>query len=250
MAGTAATGSADASQSGPATSTKPRTKSTQPAATKGTTSKSGATVAAPARTYHYRITAKQSDFAQPFEYDVDATVADAPDGGFNVRWTDTHDTGEGGGRPPETRPVHKIADGWGGEFFLGDAAHWGIDDYQPPPLLAPATYQQGRSWPVDSVFDGDEMGQDVHDHLTGTVTLTGQKAVAIAGKPCTVWVIHDQWRSERTKPGPSVVTGSGDLWWCPELRVFVKAVTDFNANDIYGKAFQDHHETVMNGLTE
>jgi hypothetical protein len=167
-----------------------------------------------------------------------------------VTWTSTFTTGEGGGRPPETRLVRKLADGWRGEFFLGDAAHWGTDDYQPPPLLAPAQYEQGRSWPVDSVFDGDEFGHNVHDHLTGTVTLTGQKVVAVAGRPCTAWVLHDQWRWERTKPGNSAATGSGDVWWCPDLRLFVKAITDFASNDIYGKAFQDHIETVIQGLTE
>jgi hypothetical protein len=184
--------------------------------------------------------------------DLAVTLADQPDGGFVATWTQSHDTGEGGAPPPETETVHKTPDGWVGSFLPGDSGMWGNWTYQPLPLLAPGRYEQRRSWSIDSVYQGDNgYGTHIRLHLVGTVRLSGQKAVTVAGQPCTAWVLHDDWRFV-DDPRRDGTQDSGDFWWCPDLRVFVKAITDTESPSPYpGQSpFQHHTVTTIADLVE
>jgi hypothetical protein len=204
------------------------------------------------RTFLYEVTATQSNLPrQPQQYSLAASVADQADGGFTVTWTDAHDSGEGGGRPPDSHVVEKRAAGWTGTFLPGESGHWAGVAWQPAPLLVPDRYENSRTWTIDSEFNGEQYGAAVHDHLTGTVQLVGQKQVSVAGKPCTAWVLHEDWRTERTEgPNSGVSTGTGDLWWCPDLRVVVKAVTDVQMPWYWQTStMQMHNETVIHDLT-
>jgi hypothetical protein len=238
-------------------STTPRAKSSHVAPQSGSpssTTRPANATSSSAQRFQYLVRGTQSGISYGMDYDLDATIVDKPDGGFTATWTDSHNTGEGGGRPPETETVRKLADGWGGSFFLGDAAHWGGWSYQPPPLLAPAHYEQGRSWPIDSVYQGDNgAGTVVNYHLTGSVQLTGQENVTVAGRHCLTWLLHDTWRvvdENNARAGDS--SGSGDFWWCPDMRLFVKAATDTQSPNYLPSSspIQDHTVTTIVGLVE
>ncbi|HEV7886977.1 MAG TPA: hypothetical protein VGO92_05425, partial [Acidimicrobiales bacterium] len=168
------------------------------------------------------MTESSSSLVQQFRFEVVYRPTAA--GGIDTVWTQPNSN-----REVRDRHMVKTADGLAGTYLVGDAGEWLACDWRPPPLLVPHTLDLQRTWAIDSACDHAEGTRQLHEHLTGTLKITGTRQATVDGRPHTVWVVHREWRMDTTEAkssSKSYETMTADAWWAPQLREFVKETVD------------------------